>query len=112
MSTPILALSTVSNQQQAEALARLLVESHAAACVSILPSVHSVYRWQGEVETGQETMLLIKSTASQTSLIQQILNDFHATIAGGYELPELITLPITGGSPAYLAWLLQSAGQN
>jgi len=94
-----LALTTCGSRDIAERLAGTLVERRLAACVNVLPGVSSVYRWQGSIARDDEVLLLIKTA-------QQRLDAVGATIReiSGYELPELVTLEISG-DPDYLAWV-------
>lgn len=84
-------------------MARDLVESKLAACVNVLPSVQSIYRWQGEVETAQEILLLIKTTSDRFPELQQRIIHLHS-----YETPEIIALPVSMVSDKYLAWIQES----
>ena len=104
MSLPeyILAMTTVSSESQARRLAEQLVENRLAACVNQV-RVDSVYRWKGALEAEAEVLLLIKTTRARQEDLRQALLRAHP-----YELPEFITLPITGGSTAYLKWLHDS----
>lgn len=98
------ALSLVScPREQAEALARELVAQQLAACVSLLPGMQSVYRWQGAVEQAEETLLLIKHPAAQFEALKQAVLRAHP-----YELPELLMVPVSGGHGPYLEWVLAS----
>lgn len=94
-------LSTCGNQQEAEHIAHALVESQLAACVNILPGAHSVYRWQGKVESAQEVLLLIKTSAQYLERVQNAITALHS-----YELPEIMAVKVSGGSESYLGWLL------
>ncbi len=84
----------------AERLAQALVRDGLAACVNILPAMQSVYRWQGNIETATERLLIIKSTTDRYRAIQECILALHP-----YELPEIIAVPIREGLPPYLAWL-------
>jgi periplasmic divalent cation tolerance protein len=97
---PLLVLTNLPDLASAEKLAHALVESRAAACVNVLAPCHSIYRWQGAVETAQEIPLLIKTTAASYPRIEEIVRAQHP-----YDVPELIATPITHGLPAYLDWL-------
>ena len=97
---PLLILTNLPDVASAEKLARVLVERRAAACVNVLPACRSIYRWHGAVETAEEIPLLIKTTAANYSLIEEIVRAQHP-----YDVPELIATPITHGLPAYLDWL-------
>jgi periplasmic divalent cation tolerance protein len=93
-------LSTCADRDQAERIALRLVERHLAACVNILPSVQSIYRWQGAVESAAEVLLLIKTSTARSQEVQSTIASLHS-----YEVPEFLVLPVLGGSDAYLAWL-------
>jgi periplasmic divalent cation tolerance protein len=96
-------LSTCANREEAERIAHRLVELQLAACVNILPGVQSIYRWQGNVESAAEVLMVIKTRAD-------LVPEVELTIAGlhSYEVPEFLVLPVFGGSHAYLAWLRDS----
>lgn len=96
-------LSTVSNADEARAIARALVEKQLAACVNILGPIESIYRWKGEIEEAQEFLLLIKTTADHLLRLREELERLHS-----YEVPECIALPIESGLPAYLDWISES----
>lgn len=85
---------------QAEALAAALVEARAAACVSLVQGLRSVYRWNGAVERAEETLLLAKTTTTAYPALQALVRARHP-----YELPEIIAVEIAAGLPAYLQWL-------
>jgi periplasmic divalent cation tolerance protein len=100
MADEIVVLSTCSSADEAEKLARLLVEERLAACVSIVPGVRSFYRWQGAVESAAEWMLLAKSSRSLFPALAAALGQAHS-----YEVPEVVALPVSDGSAKYLEWL-------
>jgi periplasmic divalent cation tolerance protein len=90
--------TTVADREQADRLARMLIEHKLAACVQSLP-ITSTYRWQGEIEQGSEILLLIKTTAPRADALQEMLEREHP-----YEVPEIVTLDIDTVSAAYAAW--------
>jgi periplasmic divalent cation tolerance protein len=96
----LVALSTVGKAEDAERIARALVERGLAACVNVVPGVVSVYRWKGAVERGEELLLVIKTRAERLGALRDALVELHP-----YELPELIAVPITAGYEPYLDWL-------
>jgi periplasmic divalent cation tolerance protein len=98
-----LVLTTCGSLEEARSIARALVERELAACVNIVPQVESVYRWQGEVETATEFMLLIKTAAEVFDRVREALIELHS-----YELPECIAIGIEDGSAAYLEWIGES----
>lgn len=102
MSTPVIALSTVATREDAERIARALVERRLAACVNVVPGLLSVYRWKGEVAADAECLLVIKTARERVEELKSALVSMHP-----YELPELVVLPIDGGHAPYLAWLAE-----
>ncbi len=98
-------LTTTGNRHEAEKIARALVERRLAACVNLTGAVESVYRWNNAVETAQEWLLIIKTTASAVDAVQAAIRELHS-----YELPELVVLPIEAGSEKYLAWVGENVG--
>ena len=98
-----LVLTTVANPDEAARLGRTLVEEHLAACATLIPSVQSIYRWQGEVESATETLLLIKTGPEQLAALEARLHELHS-----YQTPEFLVLNVESGSPSYLEWLQAS----
>lgn len=96
-------LTTMPAESDAATLAEQLVTSRLAACVNILPPMTSIYRWQGEVERAQELQVIIKTVSARLPALREALTAHHP-----YEVPELLVLPVTDGSPAYLAWLREA----
>jgi len=94
-------LTTIDNPDAARSLAHALVERRLAACVSIVERVHSVYRWQGTVETVDEWMLLIKTVVGHVEALETALRELHP-----YQIPELVVLPIEASTPEYLRWIV------
>ncbi|MFV2057836.1 MAG: divalent-cation tolerance protein CutA [Thiohalomonadales bacterium] len=95
-----LVLTTCPDKDSAHTVAHSLIEGRLAACVSILPPITSIYRWQGKIESNEELMLLIKTKNSQFSAIKEQILDVHP-----YELPEIISVPISNGLDQYLRWV-------
>jgi periplasmic divalent cation tolerance protein len=100
MTETLVILCTCDNAEEAKRLARALVEEQLAACINIVPGVESVYRWEGRIGTSQELLLIIKSTDAKFSALRDRIQALHS-----YDTPEIIALPITGGSEKYLSWL-------
>jgi periplasmic divalent cation tolerance protein len=103
MTSTRIVLSTAGSLQEARKIAHALIEQGVAACVNIVPQVESVYRWQGTVETSQEFLLIVKTTAERVSKVFEAIQSLHS-----YELPECIALEITAGSEGYLNWIANS----
>jgi periplasmic divalent cation tolerance protein len=103
MTDYVIVLTTLSAEGDAENLAANLVEERLAACVNILPSMRSVYRWKNAVERADERQLVIKTTRAQVTQIENRLRTLHP-----YDVPEFVVLPIEAGSVDYLSWLAES----
>lgn len=103
MSERVVALSTVGSAEDAERIARALVERRLAACVNVVPGVRSVYRWKGEVCADEERLLVIKTRRERLDALREALLALHP-----YELPELVALSVESGHAPYLAWLDES----
>ncbi len=99
----VIVINTCPDQKSARTIAENLVEANLAACVNIMPAGVSVYRWQGKIETETEHLLLIKTREDHYSKVETMIQKLHP-----YELPEIIAVPITSGSPEYLGWLSQN----
>jgi periplasmic divalent cation tolerance protein len=95
-----LALTSTPTVEEAERIARALVEERLVACATIIPSVRSIYRWKDAIEDARETLLLLKTANEQLEELQARLIALHS-----YETPEFLVLPIESASPAYLSWL-------
>jgi periplasmic divalent cation tolerance protein len=100
-------LTTCGSDEDAERLARVLIERRLAACVNAVSGVTSTYRWRGEVLRDRETLLIIKTTAARFAALETALR-----AESKYELPEVIALPVAAGSVAYLEWLGESVGAS
>lgn len=98
MTELLLVLITVP-ESAAEPIAAALIDERLAACVSRLPSVHSVYRWRQAVERAEETLLLVKTCAARWPALQEAVVRLHP-----YELPEILAVPVAAGLPDYLQW--------
>ena len=96
----LLVLTNLPDREAALMLARALVDGRVAACVNVLACATSVYRWQGVVETADETPLLIKTTRERYAALEAKIRELHPN-----ELPEIIAVPLAQGLPAYLQWV-------
>lgn len=93
-------LTTAANLDEAKRIARILVEEELAACVTVVPSVRSIYRWEGKVEDSIETLLLMKTGTEQLATLEARLHALHS-----YQTPEFLVLKPEAGSAGYLEWM-------
>lgn len=98
-------LTTCNSDEEAERLARGLVERRLAACVNVVPGVRSFYRWKGKVEVDEERLLVVKTTADGVDALRSALLEMHS-----YETPEFVALEIAEGAKAYLDWIGENVG--
>jgi len=93
-------LCTCPDLATARAMAGELVKERLAACVNLLPGVISVYRWEAQVESANEVMMIIKTSRRALAGLEKRISTLHP-----YDVPEIIALDITAGLPAYLRWI-------
>jgi periplasmic divalent cation tolerance protein len=93
-------LSTTASPEEAARIGRTLVEERLAACATLVPGVQSIYPWKGAIESSVETLLVLKSGASQIAALEARLQELHS-----YETPEFLVLDVERGSRGYLDWL-------
>lgn len=98
---PVIALTTTAADYDAASLARTLVEEQLAACVNIVESVTSIYRWENQVHEEGEKLLIMKTTSDRVDALRDRLLDLHP-----YDIPEFLVLPVEGASEAYETWLV------
>lgn len=103
--TPVIVLTTVGTAFDVAVLARELVEQRLAACVSIIPRIESIYRWQGRIETDAEQLLLIKTTAERVAALRESLMARHP-----YEVPEFVVIRMDDVGEPWREWLIDSVG--
>jgi periplasmic divalent cation tolerance protein len=100
---PIVVFITAASAEEAMRIAEVLVDSKLATCVQVLPEMHSIYLWKGEVERAREGLMIAKTTLAKFDGLQSQVRAIHS-----YETPEIIALPIVAGSEDYLKWLTSS----
>lgn len=91
---------TVGNMEEAEAIGKALVESRQVACVNLIDNMHSMYWWEGKVQSDNEVILIAKTTGDQVDAVIENVKKIHS-----YECPCIISLPVSKGNPAFLEWI-------
>ncbi len=99
----LLVLSTFPDAKTARQIAKKLVEQKFAACANITTPIESIYRWQGKIETGKETLVFFKLAAKRYQAFEKMLCSLHP-----YEVPEIVALRVTRGLPDYLSWVAEN----
>jgi periplasmic divalent cation tolerance protein len=100
MSDYIQVITTTATHDEAEIIARALVEERLAACTQIIGPITSIYRWEGQIETSQEYQCWAKSRRSLYERLEAAIRRLHP-----YQVPEILAVPIVAGSETYLKWL-------
>jgi periplasmic divalent cation tolerance protein len=101
MERAVFVYTTYPSLVEAERIGKAVLERRLAACVNILPGMISHYWWEGSIERGEEVVMIIKTRASLADSVRAAVKELHP-----YETPAILTLPIEGGDPGYLEWLI------
>jgi periplasmic divalent cation tolerance protein len=96
----IVVFITAGTDAEAHDIADHLISRRKAACVNIVPTVDSLFWWQGKLDSAQERLLIVKTKASLLPEIVDLVKEIHS-----YEVPEIIAFPIIGGNEDYLRWI-------
>ena len=91
---------TASGEEEAKRIARALLEDKLAACINIIPKITSVYEWEGKVEEDTEVLMMIKSPVKLLPQLTETVQRVHS-----YDVPEVIAVPVHGGSREYIQWV-------
>lgn len=94
-------LCNTSNIENSKSIANKLVEQKLAACVNIIPKIHSVYEWNGKIESEEESTMLIKTTSELLEKVEEVILKFHS-----YDTPEILAFKIDKSNKDYLQWLV------
>lgn len=98
---------TTSTDEQAKKIANALLNKEKAACVNIIPGIHSLFWWQGKIDSASEALLMVKTRRQLLDDVIKLVKELHS-----YDLPEIIALPIIGGSEEYLEWIGESVKER
>ena len=103
----IVVLTTVGTEEQANLIAREIVERRQAACVNILPGIRSIYRWRGRICKDGELLLIVKTLEGELDGVTATIRELHS-----YELPEILSFSVTQGEPRFLDWIADSTDKE
>ncbi len=96
-------LTTTGSEEEAGAIADALLERRLAGCVQVIGPVQSRFWWEGRIDTAREWLCLVKTTADRYDGVEAAIREHHS-----YDVPEILTLPVSRGSHDYLEWLGQA----
>lgn len=93
-------LVTAPDLKTARALAKAALSARLIACANLIPKIESHYWWREKIESGAETLLVLKTTKSRLAALEKLILAKHP-----YDTPEFLVLPLSAGGKKYLAWL-------
>lgn len=91
---------TASTPEEARSIGKELVSQNLAACINIFPNVESIYKWENEVQSAHEVVLIAKTSEDKVTALTHAVRKLHS-----YDVPCIVSLPITGGNPEFLSWI-------
>lgn len=94
---------TTSSRKEAQRISRAIIHERLAACVTIVPEIHSQYWWKGKIESGRECLMMMKTFPSYFKRLSARIHQLHS-----YEVPEVLAIPVSRGSKPYLSWMKAS----
>jgi periplasmic divalent cation tolerance protein len=100
MTSYIQVVTTTARREEAQRIARELVEKRLAACAQIVGPITSIYRWQDKIETDEEWQCWAKTRSELFTQVEEAIRASHP-----YEVPEILAMPVVAGSERYLGWL-------
>jgi periplasmic divalent cation tolerance protein len=103
----IVVMTTVGTEEQANLIAREIVERRQAACVNIVPGVRSIYRWKGKIRKDGELLLIIKTLDGELDDVTATIHELHS-----YELPEILSFRVDRGEQGFLDWIAASVDKE
>ena len=106
-SDPLFVYVTAGDRDAALAIGRALVEARLAACANVIDGMESIYRWQGAVEQAREAVLILKTRSTLLDALTEKVRAMH-----DYDCPCVVALPITGGNPGYLDWIIEQTSET
>lgn len=98
---------TLKNQEEAELIARSVVEKRYVACVNIVPNISSIYLWEGKVECSKEVKMYLKTTSNHYAAVEREIRE-----KSSYAVTEILKFRIDGGHPDYLEWMESSVASK
>ena len=98
----VIVFITTGSTDEAKKIGKLLVEEGLAACCTIIQPVESIFKWKDAIHVEQETLIISKTREELFSALEKRVKQLH-----GYEVPEIVAIPITQGSKSYLDWIVK-----
>ena len=103
----VVVLITFSGEEEAARIGKELVEARLAACVNIVPSIRSIYRWEGSIQDEREVLMIAKTRKELFGGLREKVKELHS-----YTVPEILALPVVEGFDKYLSWVREETREN
>jgi periplasmic divalent cation tolerance protein len=87
-------------KKNAVSFSKILLRKRVCACVNIIDQITSLYWWEGKLEKGKESLLIIKTKNSKFKKLEETVKKNHP-----YSVPEIISLKVNKINKEYLAWI-------
>jgi len=104
---PVVVMTTVGTEEQANLIAREIVARRQAACVNIVPGIRSIYRWKGKICKDGELLLIVKTLEGELEGVTATIRELHS-----YELPEILSFHVDHGEERFLGWIAGSVDKE
>jgi len=98
---------TAGSKAEAKKIGKTLVESRLAACVNIIDNMNSIYRWEGQLQDDQETVMIAKTTDARVPELIEKVKSVHS-----YDCPCIVCIPIENGNRAFLDWIISEVNPD
>jgi len=99
----MLVFITAPDIQEGNRIGKELVQEKLAACASVLPGLTSHYWWEGQVETSDEVLIILKTSSESLEKLGNLAKQLHPC-----DVPEIVAIPLVAGEPGYLEWVAES----
>ncbi len=100
--TACMIYATASGPEEARTLAKTLLSERLIACANIIDGATSMYRWNGQVEMDEESILVLKTSRARRDAALARLAELHS-----YDTPCAVAYDMAGGLPPYLSWIAE-----
>lgn len=97
---------TAESMEDAEQLAKQLVEDRLVACVNVIPKIKSFFYWEGEAQSEEEVLLFGKTKTETVSKLVERVKELHP-----YDVPCVVTWEMKDGNPDFLKWIDDEVNQ-
>lgn len=91
---------TAGSRVEAETLGETLVKERLAACANIIDNMTSIFRWENKLDSGDETVLIVKTKESLVAELTDRVVSMHS-----YDCPCVLAFPAAGGNPEFIKWI-------